>query len=347
MHSSISPSEREVPDGQWGQTLLIAVLITCLVVGGAETIVRRQGYQPTVPDTRELWSFHRSRIYDDEGKSVVLLGASRMQTGFSPRVFRNRFHDYHLTQLAVSATSPLATLKDLANDDRFVGIVLCSLSPSALQEGVEGAHSQSRNVEHYREQRHTWNVEERLKLQFVNSHFAIARPQFRLRPLIRQFITGTEFAAPGFISKQLDRSQRLDFQKVDVEKQRARRVGGTIQFYEKYVPETPSREDWMATARALKPYIDRIKSRGGAVVLIRFPETGEHWRLSVSHFPKEEFWDQLSELTGAPTIHFKDVPGLAIFDCPDTSHLDYRDTDAFTNALLDECVRQKILPDHE
>ncbi|MCA9111936.1 MAG: hypothetical protein KDA52_18425 [Planctomycetaceae bacterium] len=347
MPSSTLPSERIVPEGPWGLTLITALVLTAVSAMGAEAFVRELGYRPSVADTRALWSYHRGRVYAEDGKSIVLLGASRMQAGVSLEVFRDHYPDYRITQLAVSATSPLATLKDLADDEEFVGIVLCSLSPSALQAGVEPDHSQERHVAEYWEHRRSWNLIARLRLQFIDSRFAIARPQFRLRPQIRQLLMGTESAGPDFMVTKFDRSQQLDFQKIDIEKQRARRVGGTVQFFEKYIPDTPDREAWMEAARALKPSVEKLRNRGGRVVFIRFPETGEHWRLSESHYPRTQFWDHLAESTGTPTIHFRDVPGLAHFECPDTSHLDYRDTDAFTNALIDECVGQNVLPKPE
>ena len=347
MRSSHASFDRPIPEGNWGGAIIVAVVITLVFVGSIEAFLRGHGYRPSVSDSRELWSYHRSRIYAEGGESVVLLGASRMQAGFSPKAFRERFPDDRLTQLAVSATSPLATLEDLADDERFVGTVLCALSESAFQAGVEEDHSQAGHVAHYREHGLFWDVEQLLKLRLIESRFAIARPQFRLLPMIRQLLAQSESIAPEFIATQFDRSQQLDFRQVDVKKQRDRRVGGTVQFYARYVPKSPDREAWRGAASQLKPHVDRIFSRGGRVGFIRFPETGEHWRMSESHYPKHEYWDHLAELTGAPTIHFRDVPDLATFECPDTSHLDYRDTYAFTNTLLDECIRLEILPTQE
>ena len=82
------------------------------------------------------------------------------------------------------------------------------------------------------------------------------------------------------------------------------------------------------------------------MVFIRFPTTDEHWDVDEQVFPKHVYWDQLGRLTGAETIHFRDVPSLAHFDCPDTLHLDYRDAPEFTGALLDELVTQGVLPSY-
>jgi len=347
VHSSTSSFDREIPKGPWGLTIVVAALAAVAILAGAELAARHQGHAPSVPDSLDLWSYHRGRVYEDGGKSVVLLGESRMQTGFSPEAFRERYSDYRLTQLAVSGTSPMATLKDLANDERFVGTVICSMAAVGLLPPVERAHSQREYVAHYRRGQTRWDIGERLRLQLLCEHFTIAGAQFRLRPLLNRCVMGTDAPPPEFLTTRFDRSQMLDFRKVDVERQRNSRVLAIHQFFDAFVPATPNFEEWVAEAQALKPALEKLRLRGGQVVFVRFPETGEFWQLSEAHFPKQRFWDHLSELTGAATIHFKDVPGLANFECPDDSHLDFRDAYAFTHALLDECVRLKILPDSD
>ncbi len=49
--------------------------------------------------------------------------------------------------------------------------------------------------------------------------------------------------------------------------------------------------------------------------------------------PRRQFWDQFARKTRATTLHFADVPALAAFQCPDGSHLDYRDRGRFTQHL--------------
>ena len=55
------------------------------------------------------------------------------------------------------------------------------------------------------------------------------------------------------------------------------------------------------------------------------------------------YWQYLADTTSATTIHFLDVLGMADFDLPDTSHLDYRDAPAFTSILLEELMRAGVL----
>jgi len=314
-----------------------------MILGFAETALRIQGYQPTISDSMDLWAYHRRRVYEDSGRSVVLLGASRIQTGFAPLAFRERFGNHRLTQLAIPGTSPLATLHDLADDERFYGTVICSMTAFAIPEKLERAHSQKAYTAHYREQVEYREVEKELESGRLEESLVLAGAPFRLKSVLRRIFSGSNAAPPDFLTTRFDRSQAADYQKVNLAEHRRERVGRIRQFYRTYVPTEPDVQEWIQDAQGLKPYIERIKNRGGSVVFVRFPSSGEHWALCESHFPKTRFWDRLSELTGATTIHFKDVPQLAKFDCPDSSHLDVRDAYSFTNALIDECVRRKIL----
>jgi len=89
--------------------------------------------------------------------------------------------------------------------------------------------------------------------------------------------------------------------------------------------------------------VQRIRQRGGQVVFVRYPTTGEHYEMDVKAYPKKLYWDHFASKTSAVTIHFADVPSLRGFDCPDTAHLDYRDAPRFTLALAEELERRAVI----
>jgi hypothetical protein len=78
----------------------------------------------------------------------------------------------------------------------------------------------------------------------------------------------------------------------------------------------------------------QIQDRGGRVVFIRLPESGYVREMDERRYPRALFWDHFAAGIGAPTLNFADVAGLKEFNCPDGSHLDYRDRARFTRALL-------------
>src|SRR5262249_10352840 len=72
----------------------------------------------------------------------------------------------------------------------------------------------------------------------------------------------------------------------------------------------------------IESLVQRIQSRGGRVIFISPPMSGEVWEVNKQVFPRKDFWDVFSVRTSAKTIHFKDYPSLANFVCPDGLHLD-------------------------
>jgi hypothetical protein len=67
------------------------------------------------------------------------------------------------------------------------------------------------------------------------------------------------------------------------------------------------------------------------------------YKLDEKRYPKSKYWDQFAKMTNAVTIHFKDVPELSNFDCPDASHLDFRDAPRFTISLGNELRRLGVI----
>lgn len=76
-----------------------------------------------------------------------------------------------------------------------------------------------------------------------------------------------------------------------------------------------------------------IQARGGVVIFVRFPSCGERHAREEKSFPRVAFWDRFADRTSGRTVHFSDYPSLSGYECPDGSHLDVRDTEAFTRAL--------------
>jgi hypothetical protein len=83
-----------------------------------------------------------------------------------------------------------------------------------------------------------------------------------------------------------------------------------------------------------KKAVDKIRGRGGKVIFLRLPSTGELRALENKYTPRPKVWDRLLQTTVAPGIHFEDYPQLNGFDCPEWSHLNKRDATEFTRRLI-------------
>ena len=58
-------------------------------------------------------------------------------------------------------------------------------------------------------------------------------------------------------------------------------------------------------------------------------------------YPRDRYWNVLAKKTSALAIHSDDHDGLNGYVCGDGSHLDFRDTPAFTRALA-RIAREKL-----
>ncbi|MDQ6860009.1 MAG: hypothetical protein M3032_02485, partial [Verrucomicrobiota bacterium] len=80
--------------------------------------------------------------------------------------------------------------------------------------------------------------------------------------------------------------------------------------------------------------VHKFQTRGGKVVFVRFPMSGQLKELEDQQTPRAKTWDPLIQASGAPGIYFEDFPELASFQCPEWSHLSAGDSVEFTKRLV-------------
>lgn len=341
MRSSTSNSEfphHRAPLKNWFLIWGMSLLMTSLAVSVAECYWRSQGHRASVTDSLAHWSSQRSRVSDSSTQHVVLLGASRIQLGFSLDEFQQRFPDYEVTQLAIDGRFPIATLVDLAGDRSFRGIVLCSITAEGFQRS-EWSDQQEYVDDFHHQYRLPIAIEDYCGTSLQNS-LVILNPRIRLDSVVHCLLAGDPLPKPFYVVTHANRSREADYGMIDIEKHRAQRVR---KIHEWSKAKSPTAQEWGRDVKDIEQYVKAIQARGGKVVFIRFPTSDEHWELDESRYPRKNFWDQLSDLTSAVTIHFQDVPGLADFELPDTSHLDFRDAPKFTRILLQELHSRHVL----
>jgi hypothetical protein len=318
----------------------LALALTAIMLGGLEIVYRYHGHRPTISDDLPLWAYHRSRVYGDAfTRPVVCLGDCRMQLGFMPALLENRFLGRRVEQLAVYETSPMATLRDLAEDRRFHGLILCELTEREFCDDVW--ETQQDHVEFYHRQYNLNFMLNRLIGAFVQDNTVLVHPFLRLDGVLSHLITQGSLPAPYYLETHFDRSRLADYTAVDLSVHRAwalRRLGWLLSGSEHMDPA-----QWLGWALRTEPFVKAIQDRGGRVIFIRFPTTGDYFAREQRVFPREDYWDAFAAKTSALAVHFKDYPQLASFNCPDTSHLDRRDVPRFTLELLDILEEQGVL----
>ena len=290
---------------------------------GLESALRSHGFRPSVVDSQDLWAFHRHQISSDNDH-LVLVGASRLRLGFSSEVFASTHPDWKFTNLAIDGVNPIATLRDLANDPRVRGTVICSLHA----EGISSAtwEQQTPYVHHAHQTSLIAPWVHWCKAVSLQSVSAVVGQQLNWKSLAMRGLTGKSLKAPPVVTLP-DRTGRGYYAR-DFEPESADE------------PLEPPVEHldwsrWQQDAKAVIALAEQIEQRGGRVIFVRYPESGSRWERFEAKYPKAKYWDFFASHATCLCLHFQDEPSLSKFHLPDNSHLNYEDTVVFTKALLE------------
>ena len=346
MPSSISNFERPIPDLPWLRLALVAGLVTAVATVAWEIRARAAGYAPTLNDTADLWAQRRAAVRSD---SVVIIGDSRplfdldldeLEHGLGSRP----------VQLALVGSCAYPILADLAADEKFHGTVIASLVPLMwLAPGGPLIERSEKALKRYR----TWTPAQRASHQLgmlLEEHVAFLKEEdltlamlLNKLPIPNRPGTGGPALPPYFQTMDRDRRTRMFDRCAQPGPLQDRVKYGWLPLFTpppppSYVPREAFLKGMGAaiekrfadTAAAVK----KIQARGGKVVFVRFPMSGELKKHEDKLTPRAGPWSRIIRETGAPGIYFEDYPELASFDCPEWSHLSAPDSVEFTKRLV-------------
>ncbi|MEO6392087.1 MAG: hypothetical protein ABIP75_09570, partial [Pyrinomonadaceae bacterium] len=131
MPSSTSSSNDRLGPAPWLRIWFTTVVVAVVLIGGWEGFWRMRGFVPKRNDDVGWWAQERAKVYSGGTRSVVLLGSSRMQLGFDTRVFAEKTGIQPI-QLAIDNDAGVDVLRDLAEDPKFHGTVICDLMEKYL-----------------------------------------------------------------------------------------------------------------------------------------------------------------------------------------------------------------------
>lgn len=332
--STSSFKSRPLPKARW---LMAWVLAAFLVVGGlvtGELFWRSLGHQPSVVDDMDLWMLHRNGLGKTR-REVVVLGASRVQLGFSTEAFHRRWPGRPLSVLAVEGTSPLASLEDLAAQEAFRGTVICSLAAEHL-----GWTSQEDYVVYARKHNRLNLKLNRVLASWFQERLTVINPYLNLKRVAEELAAGAGLPRPNYVKTLHDRSRIADYSRVDAEGLYQDRTAKMAREFEANIES--DRVQWDGRIQRLEHAAAKIAARGGKVVLLRMPTSGRALELEEAFYPRAVFWDSIPDGEGFIKLHAADYPEFDGLSCPDGTHLDGKDAVVFTAALLgrlDEVLR--------
>lgn len=256
--------------------------------------------------------------------------------------------------MVIAGESPFPVLKNLAEDDTFRGIVIAEL-PEVMVYGKDTfedtldtkntslpLYDASNWIKNYKKSSLENKIEFRLK-GVISSiicypYLGDNAPDAWYNIIRGEALNMNKFSL-GLIGKQgintyFDRTLLYGknyFTNEELEKLHEIQIKV---FGHQYEVDKPTIKRYELFTKKAEPLIERIQSRGGKVIFVAYPLSGDIWELNEKAFPRKDFWNSFALKTSAQTIHFKDYPELQ-FELPDGSHLDSRDSSAYTKALME------------
>jgi hypothetical protein len=340
--------ERPIPDLPWRGLTVAVILIVIAATSAWEFYCRSIGYGPTLNDNEDLWTSARRRV---KPESIVIIGDSRgwfdldldeLQKGLGKRPI----------QLAMGGSCAYPVLAELANDENFHGTIICSVVPRLFfappgtppmergEKAVRRSHTQTpaQRASQYLamplEEHVAFLKQEELTLDEMLKRLPIPnRPYAQVPPRLPPYF-GT-----------LDRERRA---RMIEECAQPGKLQSMIQqiWLPLFTPPPPPgyipKDVFMAQMKKaieqrfhdVVAAVQKLRARGGKVVFVRLPHSGELKALEDRDTPRAQTWDPLLKGTTAPGISYDDYPELSGFDCPEWSHLSAGDSVEFSKRLV-------------
>ncbi|MEO6244755.1 MAG: hypothetical protein ABIQ12_04905 [Opitutaceae bacterium] len=347
MPSSISnfDFQRPIPALPWRGLMLATLLLTAAGTVAWEIAARARGYAPTLNDTTDLWADRREAVRPD---SIVIVGDSRplfdldldaLEQGLGRRPI----------QLALAGSCAYPNLEELVNDERFHGTIICSVVPGMffapggpLLKNAEDA------LKRYRSRTVSQRMGHHIGM-WLEEHLAFMKQEDLVLPQLLQKISVPNRAnsylppdlPPYFSTADRERRTRMsDACARPGEVQERVKHGWIPLFTPPPFPDYTPKEVLTGMARTVEErfgkvaaLVKKLQARGGKIVFVRFPHSGDLKKLEDAGTPRAGAWARLMQETGAPNIYYSDHPEL-IFECPEWSHLSGPDSVEFTKRLV-------------
>ena len=341
--------ERPIPPAPWRG---IAVVVTIVVIAATtawELYCRSLGYTPTLNDNEDLWTVRR-RIVAPE--SIVIIGDSRawfdvdldeLQKGLGKRPI----------QLAMAGSTAWPALADLADDKNFHGTIICSVVPHLFfaPPGSPPMDRAEKGVKRFHNQTPAQRVSEYLAMP-LEEHVAFLKPDnLSLEALLNRLPIPNRPGAlvpprfpPYFQTEDRERRARMWEKCAEPGSELAKKIQQIwlplftppppLTYVPKDVFFREMNEGIQKRFADVTAAIEKIRSRGGKIVFVRFPNSGGLKELEDRITPRKKTWDPLLKMTGAPGIYYSDFPKLSAFNCPEWSHLSAGDSVEFSKRLV-------------
>lgn len=340
--------ERPIPQLPWRGLTVTVVLIVIAATAAWEFYVRSIGYGPTLNDTEDLWVQMRRQV---KPESLVIIGDSRplfdldldeLERGLGKRPI----------QLSLAGSCVFPVLEELANNEQFHGTLICSIVPGMfLAPGGPLVETSQKAIDRYHKQTLAQRASQQLGMVLEENLAFLKQEDLTLEQLLKRLPIPNRPNAlvpprfpPYFQTVDRERRTRMTERCAQPDSPLAK----TIQqiWLPLFTPPPPPtyvpREIFLQNMgkaiegrfQNIAKSVEKLRSRGGKIVFVRFPNGGELKALEDKLNPRARDWERILKDTNAPGIYWEDHPELSTFVCPEWSHLSAGDSVEFSKRLV-------------
>lgn len=362
MPSSTFSFDTAMSDEKHIKAILLGMLIGLLLILAVENLVRLKGGRPDVRDTPELWASQRARASAIGADALILVGSSRIQLDLDLDILA-RNTGLEPVQLAIDGSPYLEVLENLAEDDTVTGTVLISTTLRKLFPSINAMRVNNWIAVYEGKYRNLWFPEKeqliKAGLQSMSALYANILPLDELLPLL---LDDSKTTGDVYLKTFPSRERTADFSLVkmpDFYLRRVQRELGQRLPAEAYASHDSFRDAVIRMTKEnysifnadtkklqrVRTAMDKLKSRGVDVILVRFPVSGLVESISDIRYP-QLLWDKVVSDLGVRLIDYKDYPKLA-YQLPDGSHLDKTQKSQFTLDFANILMKDDYQLNHE
>lgn len=336
---------------QLKKSIIIAFLLSIICLTTWEFYWKSQGKKADIDDSDILWTFERSKVDDLSKEDVVLIGSSRVH-------FDIQLDEWVKTigrkpiQLASGGCSPLPIFHDIVNTSNFSGTILVGVTPGLFfsttnPEAQPWAWPQAR-VDLFHKRTYAQCLNYSLSIPLQKSFAFISEIEgvdgINLKELLNKVKIGKRVIDPmppfhQFEDTRLDRNVRM-WKRMETDTSYANTVKTVWKFFMNSNGPPPDKE---ATMSFFLKDLQKFKSKGGKVLLVRCPSSGYLRDFENKVTPRKNFWDELVKKADVKAYHFEDYEQMQNLTLPEWSHLSASDADLFTKELLQIFINDKVI----
>lgn len=351
--NNLNELNRHVPDLPWGRTLIVMAVFSILTLGAWEIKVRSMMYGPSINDTPGLWAIAMNGLKKDaDNNPIAIVGASRIRFDLDHDILSEAFDDRPVYNLSMNGSVAPPVLNILAEDESFKGTVLLGYTPGLFwTPGGPNIDRTMKFVEPYGKQTPAAKIGQFLVLGPESILAFLQKDDLALGKLLetniplknRDGVMVPPREPPYLARVAIDRQEYM-WERLETDPAFQKEIQGIWQVLFSFGKPLPP--DLLAKLRAgVVADIQKIKDRGGEVILVRFPSTGWIRDYENEVNPREIYWEPLLEEADVLGIHFEDYEELSGFECPEWSHLTREDAQEFSRRLMpilqDELAKQE------